>query len=75
MKLERKLINFQQNNKMTLKKEIEEILNSKCAENESNTPDFILAEYLINCLNAFDKATNKRDKYYNITHTKDNIEL
>ena len=43
-----------------LRKEIETVINCNSAENGSNTPDFILAEYLINCLNAFDLATNKQ---------------
>lgn len=43
---------------------IEKAINSVSAENGSNTPDFILAEYLTNCLVAFDKATNAREKWY-----------
>ena len=49
---------------MDLKKEIENIINKASAENESDTPDFILAEYLIDCLKAFNKATNKRQGWY-----------
>ncbi len=49
-----------------LKKEIECLLNKCCAENESNTPDFLLAEYLIECLKNFDNIIKKRDKWYNI---------
>ena len=51
---------------MSIKSEIEGILNKHCAENASNTPDFILAEYLIFCLGAFNKATVSRDKWYNV---------
>jgi len=46
------------------RKEIENTINKFCMENESNTPDFILAEYLMDCLEAFDKATEKRTKWY-----------
>lgn len=49
---------------MSLGKKLEKILNNHCAENESDTPDFILAEYLLDCLAAFDKATNRRTKWY-----------
>lgn len=47
-----------------LRREIEQALNRECAENRSNTPDFILAEYLIDCLNAFDKSVNAREAWY-----------
>ncbi len=49
-----------------LRKLIETELNRRSAENESNTPDFILAEYLMDCLSAFDKATKRRDKWYGV---------
>lgn len=51
---------------MTLQEEIRHTLNKCCAENVSNTPDFILAEYLMSCLDAFEKASNARDKWYAI---------
>lgn len=41
-----------------LEREISSVLNKHSAENESNTPDFILAEYLMACLNAFNTANN-----------------
>lgn len=47
-----------------LRKDIEEVLNKHSAENGSNTPDFILAEYITDCLEAFDKATNSRERWY-----------
>lgn len=33
-------------------------------ENGSDTPDFILATYLINCIGAFNKAVNDRERWY-----------
>lgn len=33
-------------------------------ENGSNTPDFMLADFLDSCLEAFDLATMRRDKWY-----------
>lgn len=47
-----------------LQTEISQILNKYSAENDSNTPDFILAEYLINCLVAFNNATQQRCNWY-----------
>jgi len=33
-------------------------------ENASDTPDFILAQYLSDCLAAFDKAVRERERWY-----------
>lgn len=41
-----------------LERELSALLNKHSAENESNTPDFILARYLMTCLNAFNTANN-----------------
>jgi hypothetical protein len=49
---------------MTLQRELEELMSKYCAENASNTPDFILAEYLIGCLNAYNQAVVKRAEWY-----------
>lgn len=46
------------------KKELENLINSHSRENESNTPDFILAEYMSDCLIAFEKTSNAREKWY-----------
>ena len=43
---------------------LELLINSYSKENGSNTPDFILAEYMSNCLDAFDKAVEAREKWY-----------
>ena len=47
-----------------LRLEIEEAINRHSAENGSDTPDFILAEFLIDCLLAFDRATRARTDWY-----------
>lgn len=48
--------------------QLESLINSQSKENGSNTPDFILAEYLESCLAAFDNATNARDKWHSRSH-------
>ncbi len=48
----------------TFKKEIESVINKYSKENGSNTPDFILAEYLLNCFKNFNIATNRRENWY-----------
>jgi hypothetical protein len=50
---------------MTLRDALQHLLNRFSAENESNTPDYVLAQFLVDCLAAFDKAVNARteDEY------------
>ena len=49
---------------MTLREEIGMVLNKHSRENFSNTPDFILAEFLIQSLSAFETASRAREKWY-----------
>ena len=44
--------------------QFEDLINRLSLENGSDTPDFILAEYLTGCLAVFDRAVNKRTKWY-----------
>lgn len=46
-----------------LRGDIEDAINRHSAENGSNTPDFILAEYLTDCLAVWDKAVTAREKW------------
>lgn len=48
----------------TLYLELVEVLNYHSAEQGSDTPDLILAEYLLACLQAFDEATRQRDHWW-----------
>ena len=43
---------------------LERTINMHCMENGSNTPDFVLAQFLTDCLTAFDKATQYREAWY-----------
>lgn len=52
-----------------LQVEIQQVINRYNAEAPSNTPDFILAEYLTDCLAAFDKAMQARNRFYAPTRT------
>lgn len=49
---------------MTFREELLHLINSHSQENGSNTPDWILAEYLMDCLTAFDKAVKYRTRWY-----------
>ena len=44
--------------------DIQHLLNYHSRENESDTPDFLLAEYLMDCLRAYEKIIKARDKWY-----------
>ena len=46
------------------RRELEAIINRYSLENGCNTSDFILADYLCNCLLAFDNAVNSRERWY-----------
>lgn len=45
-------------------KELQALINRYCLENGSNTPDFMLAEYLSDCLAVFNKTVNLREQWY-----------
>lgn len=48
----------------TFREQLTSLLNRESKENGSNTPDFILASYLHGALDAFDKATLERERWY-----------
>jgi hypothetical protein len=41
-----------------------DLLNEHSAENGSNTPDWILRDFLLDCLSALDRAIKARDSFY-----------
>ena len=45
----------------SLRDQIASAINYHSRENYSGTPDFVLAEYLFDCLKAFEVATKKRE--------------
>lgn len=49
---------------MSLRNDIQLAINSHSAENASNTPDFVLAQFLMDALAAFDLAVNRREDWY-----------
>lgn len=48
----------------TFDKQLAQLLNKFSKENGSNTPDFILAEYITGCLKAYELATIARENWY-----------
>lgn len=51
-----------------LAEDISIVLNKHSRESDSNTPDFILAEYLVACLCTFEVASNRREVWYGVEH-------
>ena len=51
-------------NEKNFREELRSVINKYSRENGSSTPDFILAEYLAKCLQAFDAAMSERAAYY-----------
>lgn len=48
----------------TLEQALTTLLNRYSVENGSNTPDFILAEYMLATLKAFESASLERERWY-----------
>lgn len=48
----------------TLESELQSLLNYHSAESGSDTPDFILAAFLLGCLDAYNKTLVEREKWY-----------
>lgn len=51
-------------NEQAFQKDLEDLINRHCMENGSDTPDFMLAEYLMDCLRNFNAVTAKRTAWY-----------
>lgn len=48
----------------TFEMKLEHLLNECSMENDSNTPDFILARYLVRCLEAWNESVVAREQWY-----------
>lgn len=53
-----------ENKEQEFRKELTSLLNRYSKENGSDTPDFILTNYLIECLRVFNYTQNEREKWY-----------
>lgn len=47
-----------------LARDLAGVLNSHCVENGSETPDFILADYLVSCIRAWNAAQQGRSTWH-----------
>lgn len=48
----------------TFERELVGLINRYSQENESDTPDYILANYLLDCLAAYNRALQIRERWY-----------
>lgn len=57
------------------RKELETLINKHSLENGSDTPDFILADYVSKCLKTFDETIQAREQWYgrNLKRTEQEI--
>jgi len=53
-----------QEREVNWEEELRALLNRNCAENGSGTPDLILSHYMLDCLNAYNAAVNRREAWY-----------
>jgi hypothetical protein len=49
---------------MNFETELKDLINKYSYENGSDTPDFIIAEYVMDCLRSFNKAVEHRTAWY-----------
>ncbi len=54
-------------NPSPLSRDIAQVLNRHSAENGSNTPDFILSDFLLGCLATYDSTQARRERWYGRT--------
>lgn len=48
---------------MSLHSELADLLRANNRESDCNTPDFILANFMLGCLDVFNSAVEERDEY------------
>jgi len=61
--------NLRAKSRKEFRKELEHLINRYGQENWSDTPDFLLADYLMKCLEAFEFTSNNRKKWFGCTKT------
>ena len=55
-------------------KELTNLINKCSRENDSNTPDYILAQYMFSCLMAFNTAVQQRETFYSRDARPSNVD-
>ena len=55
------------------RKELENLINKHSLENGSDTPDFMLATYLVSCLENYNEIIKTREKWYGREKEESNL--
>jgi hypothetical protein len=55
---------------INFEEELRKLINTFSLEPESDTPDFILVEYISGCLDTFNKAVTRNSTYHKIKQCK-----
>ena len=53
--------------RMEFANKVEEVINQFSIENKSNTPDYILAEFMVSCLAAFEATSLRREAWFGVS--------
>ncbi len=61
----------QEGSDVSFKEELEELINKHSLENKSNTPDWVLADYLLDCLLSYEVAIQARDAFHTTAAAKE----
>jgi hypothetical protein len=59
--------------KKEFKKDLENLLNKYSIDNDCNTPDFILAEHLVGCIEILKQTNFKNHRWHGNTSLTDSI--
>lgn len=59
----------------SFEEELRCLINRKSIDSQSNTPDYILANYLLNCLYNYTQTVQSRDKWFGFEPFKDKKRL
>lgn len=54
--------------------ELSDLLNKYSKENDSDTPDYILANYISRCLDTFSKTVAEREQWYGRPLSKNQVQ-
>jgi len=58
-------------NEGAFEKELEHLINRHSKDNDLNTPDFILAQYIMSCLDAYTIAIQQNKKWHGGTNDQE----
>ena len=65
--IKNELDNVQQKNEESLRRELTKIMNTHGIDTEYRTPDYILAEYLIDCLKSYKKLDDANRTWHGLS--------